>query len=188
MVSVVVVYHSGFGHTAKVAQHVAVGIAQVHGVDARLMSVDAIDWEVLDAADALVFGAPTYMGSVSAAFKGFMDQTSQAWLAQRWKHKLAAGFANSGGLAGDKLNVLFQLQVFATQHGMLWVGLPQMPTGTGPEDINRMGTYMGLMTQSDNASPEFTPPLGDIKTAEIFGAHIARTALRWQAGVHAWDA
>lgn len=182
MVSVVVVYHSGFGHTAKVAKHVAQGASAVEGVSVKLMSVDALEWRALDEADAIVFGSPTYMGSMSAPFKAFMDSTSRQWLMQRWKNKLSAGFANSGGLAGDKMNVLFQLHVFAMQHGMVWVGLPQLPSGTSPEDINRMGTYMGLMTQSDNDSAEVTPPIGDLKTAEIFGDHIAKSALRWATG------
>lgn len=187
MVSLVVVYHSGFGHTERVAQYVAQGAAGVAGVQPCLMSVEELDWAVLDAADAIIFGAPTYMGSVSATFKIFMDQTSRQWRSQSWKHKVGAGFTNSGGLSGDKLNVLFQLQIFATQHGMIWAGLPQMPTGTGPGDINRMGTYMGLMTQADNAAPDVTPPSGDLKTAEIFGAHVARVAVRWCAGAGAWD-
>lgn len=188
MASLVVVYHSGFGHTEKVAQHVALGAASVEGMVVAQMSVEALDWDALDAADAIIFGAPTYMGSVSAPFKVFMDQTSRQWLRQGWKHKVGAGFTNSGGLSGDKLNVLFQLQIFATQHGMIWAGLPQLPTGTTPEDINRMGTYMGLMTQADNGSPEVTPPSGDLKTAEIFGAYVARVTQRWVAGASAWDA
>ncbi len=181
MALVAVVYHSGYGHTARVAEHVRMGAAGVAGVSVRLMAVDEPDWPALDAADAIIFGAPTYMGSVSAPFKQFMDQTSRQWLQQSWKDKLAAGFANSGGLSGDKLAVLFQLQVFAGQHGMLWVPFPLMPTGNGPDDLNRMGAHLGLMTQSDNAPAELTPPAGDIRTAELFGRHVAERAMRWAA-------
>lgn len=179
MAVVAIVYHSGYGHTARVAGHVRLGAAGVDGVSALLMEADSPDWAALDAADAIIFGAPTYMGSVSAPFKHFMDQTSRQWLQQSWKDKLAAGFANSGGLSGDKLAVLFQLQVFAGQHGMLWVPFPLMPTGTGPEDLNRMGSHLGLMTQSDNAPAEVTPPAGDIRTAELFGRHVAERTVRW---------
>jgi NAD(P)H dehydrogenase (quinone) len=179
MATVAIVYHSGYGHTARVAEHVRLGVLRVEGVAAVLMSAEQPDWPALDAADAIILGAPTYMGSVSAAFKTFMDQTSRQWLNQAWKDKLAAGFTNSGGLSGDKLSVLFQLQIFSAQHGMLWVPLPLMPTGTGPDDINRMGSHLGLMTQSDNAPAELTPPAGDIRTAELFGAHVAERTLRW---------
>jgi NAD(P)H dehydrogenase (quinone) len=150
------------------------------GIAAVLMPAEASPTgRQLDAADAIIFGAPTYMGSVSAPFKTFMDQTSRQWLNQVWKDKLAAGFTNSGGLSGDKLNVLFQLQLFAAQHGMLWVPFPLMPTGTGPDDLNRMGSHLGLMTQSDNAPAEITPPAGDIRTAELFGTHVAERTVRW---------
>lgn len=182
MARLAIVYHSGFGHTAKVAEHVRRGAVAVAGVEVQLFAVEDVDWKILDAADAIVFGAPTYMGSVSAAFKHFMDQTSRQWLKQRWQDKLAAGFTNSGGLSGDKQGVLLQLQTFAAQHGMLWVPLPLMPEGTGPEDRNRLGSHLGLMTQADNAPAEITPPAGDLRTAEWFGRHVAERALRWVAG------
>lgn len=179
MARLAIVYHSSYGHTAKVAEHVRQGAVRVAGVTVTLMAVDAVDWPALDAADAIVLGAPTYMGSVSAPFKAFMDHTSRQWLRQEWKDKLSAGFTNSGGLSGDKLSVLIQLQVFAAQHGMLWVPFSLMPTGTGPDDLNRLGSHLGLMTQSDNAPAEITPPAGDIRTAEAFGEHVAERALRW---------
>lgn len=174
----VIVYHSGFGHTQKLAEYIALGVSQIAEVDGYLMSIEAIDWQILADADAIVMGCPTYMGSASAPFKTFMDASSKAWMQQTWQGKLAAGFTNSGGLSGDKLAVLQQIQLFAMQHGMLWVGMPLQPTGTNPDDLNRMGSYMGLMAQSDNAPVDITPPTGDLKTAEWFGQHIAKTMLR----------
>ncbi len=177
--NIAIVYHSGFGHTAKLAEYIALGVSQVAEVEGYLLSVDNIDWDILASADVIVMGCPTYMGSASAPFKAFMDASSKAWSQQIWQGKLAAGFTNSGGLSGDKLAVLQQLQLFAMQHGMLWVGMPLQPTGTSPEDLNRMGSYMGLMAQSDSAPVDVTPPIGDLRTAEWFGEYIARTALRW---------
>lgn len=182
MTRVVVVYHSGYGHTAVVAQCVAEGARRVDDVCVSVMPVFALDWDLLDCADALVFGAPTYMGSVSAAFKQFMDDTSRIWFRQGWRDKLAAGFVNSGALSGDKQVALQQLQTFAAQHGMHWLSFPLQTTGTGPDDLNRLGCNSGLMTQSDNADPALTPPAGDRETAACFGEHIARCAQRWRRG------
>lgn len=179
MAKVVVVYHSGFGHTERVAEHVVAGAAKVTGVSAQLMSVSLLDWDALTEADAIVFGSPVYMGSVSAAFKQFMDDSSKVWFTQGWRDKLAAGFVNSGALCGDKQVALQQLQTFACQHGMLWLSFSCAPEGTGPEHINRMGSYAGLMTQSDNLPAELTPPTGDLATADLFGAYIAERAMRW---------
>ena len=170
--SVAIVYHSPYGHTAKVANFIAEG-AQKTGVQVHMMNVEHIDWEVLDAADAIIFGCPTYMGSLTSALKQFMEDSSKRWLARTWQGKIAAGFTNGGGLSGDKLAVLQQINLFAMQHGMLWAGLPFMPTGRSPSDINRMSSFLGLMTQSDNASVEVTPPEGDLETARKFGKYLA---------------
>ena len=85
-ISVVTVYHSGYGHTSVVAEAVHAGVASVEGVEATLIeastlnSPDAEGFEVLDNADAMIFGSPTYMGSASAVFKAFMEASSSRWL------------------------------------------------------------------------------------------------------------
>lgn len=69
--NVVIVYHSGYGHTARIAEAVAAGSG------ATLLPIDAEGqlpeggWEVLDKASTIVFGTPTYMGNVSWQFKRF---------------------------------------------------------------------------------------------------------------------
>lgn len=176
--SLAIVYHSPYGHTAKVAHHIAQG-AQQTGVQVHLMNIEQIDWDVLDQANAIVFGCPTYMGSVTADYKQFMDSSSKRWKNRTWQGKLAAGFTNSGGLSGDKLSVLQQINLFAMQHGMLWSGLPLMPTGHAEHDLNRLSSSLGLMTQSDNAPIEITPPQGDLNTAIWFGEYVALQVLRF---------
>lgn len=171
--SIAVVYHSPYGHTQKVAQYIAQGV-QHAGHHAILMPIEQIDWDALDQAQAIMFGCPTYMGSVSGDFKQFMDSSSKRWKDRAWQGKLAAGFTNSGGLSGDKLSVLQQLNLFAMQHGMLWSGLPLMPTGHAEHDLNRLSSCLGLMTQSDNASVEVTPPQGDLDTAVWFGEYVGK--------------
>lgn len=177
--SIAIVYHSPYGHTAKVAQFIAQGVQQV-GLNVHLMSIEQIDWDILDQADAIVLGCPTYMGSLTSGLKQFMEQSSKRWLARAWQGKLAAGFTNGGGLSGDKLAVLQQINLFAMQHGMLWTGLPLMATGRTSEDLNRMSSFLGLMTQSDNAPVELTPPKGDLTTAQWFGEYIAMQLLRFK--------
>ena len=172
--SIAIVYHSPYGHTAKVASCIAQGAEQA-GLAVHSMNIEQIDWEALDQADAIVFGCPTYMGSITSGLKQFMEQSSKRWLARTWQGKLAAGFTNGGGLSGDKLAVLQQINLFAMQHGMLWSGLPMMPTGRSAQDLNRMSSFLGLMTQSDNAPVEVTPPTGDLNTAIWFGEYLALT-------------
>ena len=113
MSKIIVVYHSGYGHTELQAQAVA------RGAGAKLMKASQPDWDALNAADAIIFGSPTYMGSATAAFKQFMDDASKIWLENGWDGKIAGGFTNGGGLSGDKMNTLTQLAVFAGQQGMI---------------------------------------------------------------------
>jgi multimeric flavodoxin WrbA len=182
MAKIVVVYHSGYGHTAAQAKAVFTGAESVEGVSVNLLKVEEVEanWESLDQADAIIFGSPTYMGSVSGQFKTFMDSTGGRWLEQKWKDKIAAGFTNSGSLSGDKLNTLIQLTVFAAQHGMVWVGSSVLPNGRTDENINRIGSFLGAAAQSDHGSSE--PSSGDLQTARLFGERVAQAALRWVRG------
>ncbi|MDB5478027.1 MAG: NADPH-dependent reductase [Alphaproteobacteria bacterium] len=176
MINIAILYHSEKGRTKIVAEEIGKG-AMVGGAEVHLISVIAeIDWDLLHRCDALVFGSPTYMGSVSAPFKKFMDDSGNVWMKHVWKDKIAAGFTNSHSYSGDKLNVLVQMAIFAAQHGMIWVGSGDMPTGSTPDDLNRLGSFMGVMTQSDTAIAIDPPPLGDRKTAFNYGMRIAEMA------------
>lgn len=185
MSNVVVVYHSGYGHTRVMAEAVARGVERHPDSTCRLVAVEDVDqyWDALHHADAIIFGAPTYMGSASAAFKGFMEATAPFYLARPWRDKLAAGFTNSGCLCGDKLNTLLQMAVFAAQHSMIWVGLDLLParSGSGVFDgqLNRLGSSLGAMAQSNvEQSPEQAPPDEDRCTAAHLGERVARLADR----------
>ena len=169
---VAVIYHSNYGHTKRVAEAITFGVKQHQNIEAKALDIHDMDWDFADSAQLLVFGSAVYMGSVTADFKAFMDETSQRWFQRKWHGKWAAGFANSGGLSGDKLSVLQQICLFAMQHGMNWAGFPIMPTGHTPTDINRLSSFLGLMTQSVDGPPEQTPCVGDMQTAEKFGEHL----------------
>ena len=181
-VNITVAYHSGYGHTEKVAKAVAEGLSMSKDTHVDVINVATIteaQWGILDASHAIVFGAPTYMGGVSGPFKSFLDATSVRWMKGAWKDKIAAGFTNSGSLSGDKLFSLQQMVITAMQHSMIWVGQAESApavTGTnvaGIDQINRMGSWCGLMTQSNNESAEVVPPAGDLETARRFGMRIA---------------
>lgn len=191
MTKVAIAYHSGYGHTAVVAEAVARGV-RAAGAEPVLLKIESAvqDFDpLLDQAadaDAIIFGAPTYMGDVSAAFRAFAEASSKVWAVQGWKDKLAAGFTNSHSLSGDKLHALTSLSVLAAQHGMIWISTGQAPGSasgkTGPEDVNRLGSFLGVMAQSENDSPEITPPSGDRETARLLGVRVAEAARRWTAG------
>jgi NAD(P)H dehydrogenase (quinone) len=141
----------------------------------------------LAAADAIVFGAPTYMGSAHGLFKLFLEAGIVPWRSQEWKDKIAAGFTNSGARSGDKLVTLQQMSIFAAQMGMMWVSAGDLPGGNytdgGFTDVNVNGSWLGLMTQSLNdGTAENAPHPGDRLSAERFGRRVARATARWAVG------
>ena len=175
---IVIAYSRGAGHTRRLAEHIA------EGAGALLVDVERIgddDWAVLDAAEAIFFGAPTYMGSAAAAFKAFMDESSDRWSDQAWADKIAAGFTVATYPSGDKLTTLQQLSVFAAQHGMIWVGLDAMgEKGAAAETgINRDGFALGLGATSSTDKIRLIDG-GDAETARRFGARVAAAAVRWR--------
>ena len=178
--TVAVAFHSGFGHTAVIAEAVARG-ATAAGADVVSIPVDTItdeQWAQLDAADAIIFGAPTYMGTASAAFHTFAEASSKQWYTQTWADKIAAGFTNSGAKNGDKSSTLGYFFTMAAQHGMHWISLgiqPGWASTTGSEnDINRLGYFVGAGAQTPvDAGPDAVHK-SDIATAESLGARVAR--------------
>ncbi|MEM5338567.1 flavodoxin family protein [Paraburkholderia azotifigens] len=188
MSKIIIVYHSGYGHTKKLAEAVLAGTLD-GGADAKLVAVAELDdaaWAELDTADAIIFGAPTYMGGPSADFKKFADASSKPWMGQKWKDKIAAGFTNSASMNGDKFSTIQYLITLAMQHGMIWAGLGILPANTKAatrNDLNYVGGYAGLLSQSPaDASPDEAPLPGDVETAKVFGARIAAVTARWKAG------
>lgn len=183
MAKVVVVYHSGYGHTQRMAQSVAEGAgAELVAIDADGNLTDA-DWATLDAADAIVMGSPTYMGSVSWQFKKFADASSKKWFVQAWKDKVFAGFTNSASMNGDKLSTLHYLFTLAMQHSGVWVGTGMMPSNAKAaqrNDINYVASSSGAMatTPSDASAQEMLP--GDLETARLFGQRVAAVATQFK--------
>lgn len=183
---VAIVFHSGYGHTLRQAESVRAGAAAVAGVEAKLYPVTELDeaqWAELDAADALIFGSPTYMGSATAKMKEFMETSSKRWYGQVWKDKIAAGFTVSASQNGDKLNTLVELFIFAQQHAMIWVGLGLLPGNNNSQgsvnDLNRLGSFSGAMAQANGDQGADAMLDSDLKTAEVLGKRVAETALRF---------
>ncbi|MBI2771470.1 MAG: flavodoxin family protein [Burkholderiales bacterium] len=184
MPTIAIVYHSGYGHTQRMAQAVADGAA------GQLIAIDADGnlpeggWEQLKAADAIIFGSPTYMGTVSWQFKKFADASSKPWFSQEWKDKLAAGFTNSAGMNGDKQGTLTTMFTLAMQHGMLWVSQGLMPANTKAaqrNDVNYLVSYSGAIAQSPSDGGAGDMAVGDLETARLFGKRVADVAAKMRA-------
>ena len=181
MAKTVFVFHSGYGHTQFIAQAVA------KGANAQLVAIDAdgnlseSDWAALDAADAIVFGSPTYMGNVSWQFKKFADASSKRWFTRAWQDKFFAGFSVSASLNGDKGMTLAYLKTLASQHGGLWISLglpPANASASTRNDVNNLGGSVGLLVQAPSDAGADKIPQGDVDTATKFGERVAAVAAK----------
>ncbi len=177
----VVIFHSGYGHTKRMADAIA------EGAQASLLQIDAEGnlsdqaWIDIAAAHYIIVGSPTYMGGPSWQFKKFADASSKPWFADLWKDKVFGGFTNSASINGDKLATLQYFSLLAAQHRGIWVGMGMKSSNTKAsqrDDINRMGSFLGPMAQTPaDAAPEEMSS-GDLETARIYGARVANIADR----------
>lgn len=181
MSKIYVIYHSGYGHTQRIAEHVAEGAgAELLAVDAEGNLPDAA-WDKLAAADGIIFGSPTYMGGPSWQFKKFADASSKAWFTRAWQDKVFGGFTNSASPVGDKGATLIQLQTLASQHGGIWVSLGLLPANTKTAthaDVNHLGGSVGLLVRSPADAAVDEIPAGDLETAKRYGARVAEITKR----------
>ena len=185
MTKTVVIYHSAYGHTKVVAEHVARGA----GAGASLVGISPegditeADWAALNAADAIVFGTPTYMGNVSWQFKKFADASSKAWYSQAWKDKIFGGFTASANVNGDKHSTLHYFMTLAMQHGGIWVGTGLHYNNTKASqrsDVNYLASSAGPMAQTPGDAGGAEMNAGDLETARLFGQRVAEVAAKFR--------
>lgn len=180
MKKIAIIYHSGYGHTEYFAKQVAEGAASTKQVQVDLLNVEEATKKLndLESYDGMIWGSPTYMGSVSGPFKSFMDASAQVWMKQSWKGKWAAGFTVSGSPNGDKQSTLIAMSVFSSQHGMYWMPIGvtnETYTGVASDQaVNRLGSSLGAMAQAGQVPPDQAFVPGDLKTAVNFGKQFAQ--------------
>lgn len=195
MAIISVVYHTGTGKTRSLAEAIVRGAkmqpgATVHLLEIKHTQIQNGRWndeqilKTLEQSDAIIFGCPTWMGSVSSVFKSFLEKAFDIWLVQGWKDKIGACFTNSASQNGDKLSTLYQLITFGMQMGMIWVGVGDPPlnnwSGGTPDETNRLGSWLGAMGQSNrDQGPDLAPSTGDRRTAERLGHRVASIASHW---------
>ncbi len=177
--TIAIPYFSGYGHTRILAQAIAEGAGGARVIDVEKLTDE--DWTAMDASEAIVFGAPTYMGSTAARYDVFLEEASERWPDQLWADKIASGFTVATYPSGDKFSTLMRLSVYAAQMGMIWVGQAEIGAPVHEErgGVNGQGSWLGLMAMSSRDKDEMVEP-EDVRTARLFGQRIAAAALRWR--------
>ncbi|HEX4342158.1 MAG TPA: flavodoxin family protein [Verrucomicrobiae bacterium] len=182
-----IVSFSGTGHTTKLAEAMAKGAASVDTIKTNLILLSGEDivkgryqnetvFAHLDASDAIIFGSPTYMGGPAGEFKAFADASSGKFFKRVWRDKIAAGFTVSNSPSGDKFSTLQYFFTLAMQHGMIWVGLGELPHQAN--GVNRLGSFSGAMASAGKEPVDIAPDAEDRMTGEILGQRVAQFTLK----------
>jgi hypothetical protein len=90
MVKIAIVYHRTSGHTKFQSGAVHRGAQSFSAAPSAFYTVEEATARVdeLDAADAIIFGCPTYMRSMSAGVKTFLEAAAEKWFTLAWKEKV----------------------------------------------------------------------------------------------------
>lgn len=185
MSKVAIIYFSGYGHTQKLADAIIEGVKSESAdvLDLKIGADGGLEdaqLDAIDSADAIIYGAPTYMGGPAWQFKKFADQSSKKWFTRAWQDKLGGGFTVSASQVGDKGNTITYFQTLASQHGQIWVSLGLLPANalaSSTDDLNHRGGSVGLVaTAPSDSPPDVAPYKGDLETAKFYGARIAKLA------------
>ncbi|MGF1872497.1 NAD(P)H:quinone oxidoreductase [Photobacterium indicum] len=141
MLTVLVLYYSRHGNTRQLARHIARGIEQVDGCEAKLRTVAEINaqgqtdelpltgdpivtLEDLKQCAGVALGSPVRFGNMAAPLKHFIDSTSTEWLSGTLIGKPASVFTSSSSMHGGQETTLQSMMLPLLHHGMLVVGVP----------------------------------------------------------------
>jgi len=125
------------------AKHIARGIEQVNGIEARIRTVPAIsanseatepaipgqgaiycELDDLEHCSGLALGSPTRFGNMAAPLKYFLDGTSPLWMNGALDGKPASVFTSTSSLHGGQESTLLSMMLPLLHHGMLLSGIP----------------------------------------------------------------
>ncbi len=194
MGEILVLYYSRYGATEKMAQHIARGVEEVEGMQARLRSVPPVS-TVCEAVEdsipasgavyasiddlrecaGLALGSPTRFGNMAAPLKYFIDSTSSLWLGAELAGKPAAVFTSTSTLHGGQETTLLSMMLPLLHHGMLITGIPYSETDLLHTDAG--GTPYGA---SHLAGTDSKKPLTDaeLRLCRALGRRLAALSLK----------
>ncbi|MDP2498061.1 MAG: NAD(P)H:quinone oxidoreductase [Candidatus Palauibacterales bacterium] len=198
-----VVFYSMYGHVHEMAREVAEGARDVPGTRVELLQVPELvpeetleesgakearaafgdvpvaEPEDLVEADALLFGAPTRFGNMSAQMRNFLDQTGGLWFNDELVGTVGGFFTSANTQHGGQESTLLTAQVTLQHLGMIVLGVPYSEERQQTLDEISGGSPYGASTV---AGLEDSPTENERGIARFQGRHAARTARRLRLG------
>ena len=198
---VLIAHYSSLGHTNSLAQAIMQGAEEVEGAEVKLMRVPEIMAEEatrsvvsgefsksfknlpvcrpgdLSAADAIILGAPTYLGNMCAQMQYFLNSLGKLWRDGSLVGKVGSAFTSSGSQHGGQEAALLSVHTTMLHLGMIVVGLPYTFQGQLRMDEITGGTPYGATTISGQKG-ERMPSDNELAAARFQGRHVAAIAAK----------
>jgi len=195
MATILILYFSRHGSTAKMANHIARGVESVEGCEAIIRTVPDVSavcektapsipaegaiYATLDDlknCDGLAMGSPTHFGNMASPLKYFLDGTTPLWFSGALAGKPAAVFTSTGSMHGGQESTLLSMMLPLLHQGMMILGLPY--TENALRETTTGGTPYGAshLAMDDGDLSEHEKSL-----CRALGARLAQTAARLKA-------
>ncbi len=174
--NVLIVYHSDYGNTEKMAKAIVSGIRATHSdVNVELQRADASSPDDLVAANVILFGTPVHMGGMAWQMKKLIDDCARLWMGNELEGKVGGTFASGGGFGGGGGGVeltLASLHSNFLEQGMIVVGFPRTALGYADGGLQwgayaRTGNHEGMPAGITDAQ---------LTAARSYGAHVIEVA------------
>jgi NAD(P)H dehydrogenase (quinone) len=121
MAKVLVCYYSRTGNTEEMAEKIA-EVMKGEGLDVDLAKVEDTKVDELLNYDCLIFGSPTYYGSMAWPMKKLLDESVK--FHGRMKGKIGGAFSSSANVGGGNETTILSILKALIIHGMIVQGEP----------------------------------------------------------------
>jgi NAD(P)H:quinone oxidoreductase type IV len=200
-----VVFYSMYGHLYRMSEAVAEGAREVAGAEVslyqvpELMPAEALEKsgakaaraafahvpvmrpEQLAEADAIIFGAPTRFGNMSAQMRNFLDQTGGLWAKGALIGKVGSVYTSTATQHGGQESTLLSFHTTLLHHGMIVVGLPYSEARQTTLTEISGGSPYGASTITGGDGSRM-PSENELAMARFQGRHVATIADQLRRG------
>eukprot|EP01017_Pseudomicrothorax_dubius_P035838 TRINITY_DN5078_c0_g1_i1.p1 TRINITY_DN5078_c0_g1~~TRINITY_DN5078_c0_g1_i1.p1 ORF type:complete len:200 (+),score=63.12 TRINITY_DN5078_c0_g1_i1:91-690(+) len=191
-IKVAIVYYSLYGHVHTLAKAIAEGVKEA-GAEAVLLraadltpkdnptgeyyTIPVAKPEDLEAADAVIFGAPTRFGIMAAPLKAFFDSLGGLWMKNALVGKPAGFFTSTATQHGGNEATILSAIPPLLHLGFIFVGLPYTFAGQKSEtEITGCSPY-GVSTIAGGMGGR-QPSTNELDGARFHGKHVAQIAAK----------
>ena len=111
-----IVYDSRTHTTEKAAGFIAEGLKAVNDIEVKCFNIDEADFEYIQQSQLVIFGSPTYMASVTAKMKSWLEGNAGKL---KLAGKLGGAYATEQYIHGGAENAIQEMLVFMMVMGMM---------------------------------------------------------------------